>query len=206
MSFIAKPVTPDGLTGFDSLGQFWVGRREDHGVVHSPGADLRGARCAICLGLWEATSESLGDQIRWSLTNEYVHHSCLARHAGFIERRTALNALLKARVRFRGLTPIPNGYFRETDRWGKWTPWYQTELIEHPYVFTIGHRKRVWEVRLVPGSGTIPWWEAAKELFLSEDVTKKFSDKEILVHAWGDERLDAYVGKIALAGRLGIAI
>jgi hypothetical protein len=162
--------------------------------------DVRGKTCLICAHGWELTGESFGDQIRWDLVDGHVHESCLVRHSGLIERGMFFDALCDARVRFAGLEPIANGYWPASDPWSH-KPWYRAELLDHPAAFVLGRRKRVGHVAVVPtGSGELGWWLEAEARFADDDVTKEFSPKQVMVHAWSNDKVREYIARLAALG------
>ena len=60
MDFIVKPLTDDGLVGYDQFGQFMCGTPEGHGrVSYSPVSDVRGRLCVICCQGWHLSAESM---------------------------------------------------------------------------------------------------------------------------------------------------
>jgi len=203
---IVHPVTEDKLVGFDRFGRFMVGRREGEFTSYTIMHDVRQSTCSICQRGWELTSESIGDQEFWRPIGEPVHLSCLARYHGFNHREEIFHALVGARVRFSGLRTIPNGYWGPTDRWGRWMPWYETDLLDHPVMFRIGRRKRVWSIEARPRDGRtlLSWWKDAQEKFSGEDVTKEFAESGVLLHAWSTEKLNDYVQRIAEVGGLQV--
>jgi hypothetical protein len=109
-------------------------------------------------------------------------------------------------VRFSGLVVEPNGYWGQNDPWGKHRPWYSTELLDHPYRFLIGMRKRVWSIELRPqGSTKCGWHEIAKTAFSAEDVTKEFGERGVLIHAWKTTKMVDYIKLLADVGGLAQA-
>jgi hypothetical protein len=85
-------------------------------------------------------------------------------------------------------------------------PWYEADLLDYPVTFQVGHRKRVWSVTVRPTDGRtlLSWWKDAEREFVAEDVTKEFSDKSVLLHAWGDTKMAEYVARLAVVGGLQI--
>lgn len=198
---IVRTITEDGLVGFDQFDQLTLcsidERRGWTSYTHI--ADVRGKTCAICNRGWEPTGPSLSDQYLWSLLDEHVHLSCLARHLSLIERDAVFWAICDARIRFKRLYVDPNGYYLQEDPWGKYRPWYRAELLDHPYSLLVGMRKRVWSIEL---RGECLWYEAASKEFESENVTKEFSKTGVLLHAWGNENLREYIKRLAKVGGL----
>jgi hypothetical protein len=156
-------------------------------------ANTFGMTCLICCRGWDLTGASLADQYRWSLTESYVHRTCLDRHIGLTERAIYHDALCNAQIRFATLEPVPNRYTGEPLR-----PWYQAHAINTSFAFLLGYRKRVHHVEAVPRVGTkLGWADAAREAFDGENVTKEFSSSSVLLHAWSDEKLREYLVTIA---------
>ncbi|UJR81447.1 hypothetical protein [Sandaracinus amylolyticus] len=206
---IVRPITDDGRVGYDEFGQLVLTRRDRTGEVSTFIVDVRRHTCAICARGWEATAVSMADQTRWHVLGEglgsYVHESCLVRHKGLVERTAFLSALCAARIRFRGLVPIANEYFRAPDSWAA-KPWYSAELVDHPVRIDLGWRKRVAEIRLVAEGGVpFSWWEAAEDAFAKDDVTKSFGSALVLLHAWGDDAVRDYLARLATVGGLAVA-
>lgn len=222
---VVKPLTEDGLFGFDAFDQLTVCEVEKRSngprVTSWHIADVRKKTCMICNHGWEPTGPALADQIFWDLTKEFVHSTCLSRHCGLIERQDVRNAIVQARIRFNGLVPVPNGYDSSSSR-----PWYRADLLDYPYRLLIGWRKRVWEIALLPRPCaasspdyerslaverladqppmklSIPWWGQAKMEFDAENVTKEFGEPQILLHAWSDDALRDYIRRLAEVGGL----
>ncbi len=197
--FIVRPVTDDGLVGYDQFNQFAVtsvmadGSESSHHIT-----DVRGVTCIICDRGWEPTGPSMADQTNWSMLETLVHLSCFIRHYGLRQRELFWNTLVcDARVRFRGLVAVPNRYWPPGDPWSR-QPWYQAELVEHAAMFVFGRRKRVCHVEVVAQGGTrFDWHGKAEETFKDEGVTKQFSDASVMLHAYTDDKLREYVRKIS---------
>ena len=231
---IVVPLTPDGRFGYDKFGQMLLASKPDAGgwTSYRSAWDVRTLTCGICRHGWENNADSLGDQVRWRLTDELVHLSCAVRHQGFIERAEITNAVV-GNMRFAHIEPIPNQYYGE-EPYKTMRPWYIFVSIDHPVTLEIGHRKRVYSIEVRPTlqmppmskekienlfkeeqrrSGKTPFpfakelafYEAAREEFKDEDVTKEFSKKSVLIHAWTSEKLRDYVERLAKVGGFGIA-
>lgn len=200
MGLIIRPITDDGLVGYDQFGQLVVTKKDGNFETSSFIADVRGKTCIICSHGWEPTSVSMVDQFHWDLVGDYVHESCLDRHTGLIERREFFHALVAARVRFSGLRPIPNEYHGAAM---KERPWYVAELLDYPVAFKLGARKRVDHVEVIAQGGLVlAWYGDAEKAFAAEDVTKHFSPASVLLHAWTTEKMREYVKKLAEIGGL----
>lgn len=197
---ICKPITEDGEVGFDESGQFTVAIREERtGSVTSWHVwNLLGRTCQICLRPWEPTGASLRDQVHWDLIDDHVHTSCLNRISGFRERGSVFWALVEAKLRFpTNLTPVANGYWPEPYESSK-KPWYKTVLPDHGVELVVGMRKRVWSIEIKPTEKRdLAWVDLARKLFETEDVTKGFQPRSVLIHAWNDDKLREYVSKLA---------
>jgi hypothetical protein len=218
-SLIVRPLTQDGLFGYDQFGQLMLGRHDGYGMVFTFAADVREATCAICSHGWESTGPSIYDQEHWHLIDQRVHRSCLARHLGFRERNDVSGALCAARVRFEKLVAEPNGYYGDNDEWGKHMLWYHADLIEHPYRIRVGHRKRVWEIVLMPHGrvqaverladpakkAIIPFHEEVKIEFEpegKEGITQSIGERQVLLHAYGTAKMTEYIARLAKVGGL----
>jgi hypothetical protein len=199
---IVRPITDDGLVGYDQFNQLTLcAYRDADSMVFKFIHDVRREKCIICDRGWEATGPSMGDQLYWDLTKSHVHRSCSIRHEGLCERQQIWSAIVGAKIRFGGLLPISNGYWPHSDPWSA-KPWYEAELLDFPVRFVVGARKRVLNIEVHAQGGTkLDWWERAEEMFKDEDVTKEFSSRMVLIHAWGTEKMRQYVKQIAdLAG------
>lgn len=132
---ITRPITPDGLVGFDDERHgVWVGTVDWAGELRfALHRDVRGHICEICNHAWTMTADAFADQTVWHLTDRTVHKTCLIRHCGFVEREELGNAIVSARIPHIGLKPISNGYYAEgydvrRDPWAA-KPWYWTRVI-----------------------------------------------------------------------------
>jgi hypothetical protein len=200
---IVRPITDDGLVGYDKFDQLTLCSPEGKWKSYTFIADVRSKTCAICNHGWEPTGPSMADQYRWALLEEHVHLSCFVRHLGLIDRSEVYGAICDARIRFKGLVVEPNGYWRGDDPWGKYRPWYSAELLDQPYKLLIGMRKRVWSIELIAQGGTkCGWFEAASKEFEGENVTKEFGESRILLHAWGSEKMREYIKRLVKVGDL----
>lgn len=200
---ILRPITEAGDIGYDQFDQLIVQRQQGEYRVQTISSDLREATCAICLRGWELNAEAWSDHIWNSTYEEHVHESCLVRYRARRDREIFFDHFYKARVRFEGMKPIPNGYHTR----GRWAerPWYRVPLIEHPVDFLIGLRKRVVNIEVHPREdATLDWWEVAQNAFAGEDVTKGFSPTRIFVHAWNEEKEREYVRWLVKAGQLQV--
>lgn len=199
---IVRPITLDGRVGFDSHGQLLAYKVERQHMVHEHIADVRGCLCQICGHGWLPNGDSMLDQYRWRLIDDYVHESCLLRHSAFVERAEFDLAIAAARLRFERLVPIENRYWPKSISESK-KPWYQVKLLDHPVEIVIGARKKVDSVSFLPvGDHRFDWWDRAERAFATEDVTKEFGPERILVHAWTNEKMRDYMKRIAQAGKL----
>jgi hypothetical protein len=191
---IVRPITDDGMVGYDQFGQLMLTKLEDGRQVSWGIADVRRKTCVICNHGWLPNAESMADQRRWDLVGDHVHGTCLARHVGLVERSEFFEAIVAARISFRGLVPEPNRYWNRPSA----RPWYHAELIDHPARIVIGSRKRVFHVELVAEGGVpFDWWEAAKDDLAAFDVTKEFSATSVMLHAWGNEQLRLFISRLA---------
>jgi hypothetical protein len=199
---IVRPVTDDGLVGYDQFDQFSVTKIEEDGAEISWFiADVRGRTCLMCDRGWEPTGPSMADQMVWEVSKTIVHTSCFVRHGALCQRELFWEAVVAAKIRFRGLVAIENGYWPASDPWAK-QPFYEAELMDHSAKLILGRRKRVYHVQVVPQGGTkLEWYGAAAIAFEKESVTKEFSDRSVLLHAWLDDKLREYLKRLAeLAG------
>lgn len=219
MNHIVKPLTRDGLVGWDEFGQFWIwkveGDRRSGGIYH----DVREKVCCVCRRGWEKTADSLRDQYFWDRRAEWAHKSCLIRFEALREYEFWCNALVEAGFIFgpsdnptmiaqdgAALESIPNGYWPNSDPWGVGQPWYRARLLKkleddytnapHGRTLRFGSRKRVYHLEIEPGTGPYDM-ERAMALFANEAVTKEIRPDRLMVHAWGNEKAREYLKHFA---------
>lgn len=204
MNDIVKPLTPDGMCGWDAHGQLWIWKPEGKGKRGTIIGDPRGHKCRICLQGWTLTVESLEDQEYWDSHEEWVHLSCSVRYAALQERDMWYGALIEAGIRFHGFEEIPNEYCPNTPFYGR-RPWYRVALIDSRRTLKLGRRKRVYSMEIesaMPGAGLYSL-EQAQELLKAEDVTKEIRPDGLLIHAWGRDKAREYVKAFAKILDLG---
>lgn len=194
--FIVRPVTDDGLVGYDEFGQFAVTKVMPDGAESSHHiADVRDMTCVMCGRGWEPTGPSMADQCSWQISSSLVHFSCLVRYEALRQRELFWSSLVGL-VRFDSLKAVGNRYWPVSDPYAQ-QPWYTVELVEHPAMFVFGSRNRVYHVEVVPQGGTrLDWHQKAAEAFEGERVTKEINSASVMLHAWSDEKLREYVRKI----------
>lgn len=193
---IVRPITDDGLVGFSREGALIHCRKDAEYSTYTGIHDVRRQICIICNHGWQETAASLGDQSRWRLTETYVHRSCLIRHEGLVERQEFQSAVSLANFRYHEMVTLPNGYWAGSDPWSA-KPWYQIELQDHPVKIILGARKRVLVIDVRPQGGTsLEWAKKAEEAFKDETVTKEFCEQQVMLHAWGAEKLRTYLKQI----------
>lgn len=227
MNDIVKPLTKDGLVGWDSYGQFWIwkleaGGRKSGSIYH----DVREKICCICGHGWEVTAESLADQDFLTHRAEHAHQSCVIRYAALQEYDFWYRAVLDAGFMFGPLDnpkygaqggpafeSIPNEYWPKGDLWGKGQPWYRVRLqkrvdmeksLNGPLGRTLklGHRKRVYVLEIEPGTGEYDQ-KLALELLGNEKVygdvkvTMAIRQDGLMIHAHGKEKAREYLKHFA---------
>lgn len=209
MNDILRPLTADGLVGWDQFNQLWLWRVDGKSRSGTVIADVREKTCPVCNRGWEATAESLGDQYHWDSRKQWVHESCFVRYQGLTEHDFWHEALCGV-FRFQGLKEIPNEYR------GAWnTPWYRIPLSDVPRTLKLGTRKRVYHMEIEEEAAELPPPRDAEEgarrlvakarmdfgkaeaLFASEDVTKSFGPQRVMIHAWTREKARQYLRKFA---------
>lgn len=204
---IKRPITDDGLVGFDQFDQLNFATLDKDGdyITYTIIADVRRMTCEICGRGWEPTGPSMGDQMFWQIVNGYVHDTCWARYRGLIEREDFYWAICNASIAFRALVPIPNQYWPDTYSSSK-KPWYEAELVHYPAKLILGWRKRVAHIEIVAQGGTKFEWATfpsvlttspAEDAFKEENVTKHFHPDSVLLHAWTREKVREYIKKLA---------
>jgi hypothetical protein len=194
---IVKPLTPDGMVGWDEFDQLVLWEVEGDRRIGRCIGDPRGHTCRICLQGWTLTAESLKDQHWRHDFDEWAHQSCLVRFSGLVEREMWYWALVEARVRFNGLREIPNEYWRNDPHYSK-KPWYTAEAMDGPFTLKLGRRKRVYHNGVIPRPGqTLGATPAAAAEFAGEDVTKEFGADGWLLHAWTDDKARDYLRRLS---------
>jgi hypothetical protein len=193
---IVKPLTPDGLCGWNKYGALWLWERDGATMSGHGIEDTRGMTCRICLQGWVLTCESLKDQYE-NQYNEWVHYSCYIRLLAMLDRDLFYDGLIQARIRFKGLQEIPNQYWGRDRIWSK-RNWCVAKALDQPIQITLGSRKRVYNIEFEPVEGDLPKaWEAAAMEFHKEDVTKEFGPKRVLLHAWGGTQLKDFIKRLS---------
>jgi len=190
---IVKPITPDGLCGFDSYGQLWVWWIEDpqepERKTGTIVADVRGKICPICQKGWVNTTESIRDQTYLHSMKRHVHRTCEYGSAHVNNFYYWHNLVCESEFNKKGLK------FDETKNlYGSaWTgPWYRIKFNHVPnHEFIFGSRKRVYhmEVTNVDKELAAKLDEAFKD---QEKITKGVSvdaDGKMswIIHAWTKE-------------------
>lgn len=195
--FIKRPISPDGLVGYDQFGQLAVTKKDGEYETSHFIADVRDKTCALCLHGWELSGPGMDDQMHWQLIDDHVHESCWVRHIGFIERSEFFNAICAARVRFKGLTAIENGYWPKSYRISQ-KPWYRAELLDHPAAFVLGARKRVDQIEIIPTEGELGWYGEAERAFADLRDTKHFTPHSVLLHSYTTEKTREYIKQLSM--------
>lgn len=223
MNDILKPVTVDGMAGFDQFGQFyikWMDREYTCGAVFH---DVRKKICCICGHGWELTAKSLRDQDFLRHRAEHAHLSCVIRYTALQEYDFWYGAVLDAGFMFGPLDnpkyiaeggpafeSIPNEYWPKGDPWGEGQPWYRVRLLKRVdeekslngplgRTLKLGHRKRVYVLEIEEGPGEYNE-KLARELFapeIAERITSWIGPKGMMIHAWGQEKAREYLRRFA---------
>ena len=191
---IQQPLTTKdelGQVGIDGFGQtmFW-GPRSGH-IVN----DVRGKMCELCDRGWNMTTRGWIDQYYHSSFHTLLHESCYLRYLSFKQKTHWYCMICDARLRFNGLTPIPNEYG------GAWnTPWYKTTLLDHGAILKVGRRKRVNVIGIELDLPSPMIMGRLGVLFRDEDVTKGGDEeKSFYVHSWSKEKDLEYLKNVAEA-------
>jgi hypothetical protein len=196
MNHIVRAITTDGLVGYDQFDQLvHVDQREPGFHVTRFVRDVRGHTCVLCGRGWEMNGPSFGDQCVVRHMEKLAHSSCMDRHQIFEEFFTVHRALCTA-ILFSGMREVPNAY------WAGKKPSYQADAIvetgrEIVAQFTVGMRKRVWEVSVTVKSDEPFPLEELMLAFEGEKVTKSFGENSVLIHAWDETKLAEYLKNIA---------
>lgn len=226
MNDIIKPVTVDGMAGFDQFGQFYIKYQKGEYVIGGKYDDVREKICCICGHGWELTAKSLRDQEFLRHRAEHAHQSCVIRYAALQEYDFWYRAVLDAGFMFGPLDnptyiaeggpafeSIPNEYWPKGDPWGAGQPWYRVRLlkrVDHKKslngplgrTLKLGHRKRVYVLEIEPGPGEYDH-KMAKELLGNEKVygdvkvTMDIRSDGLMIHAWGQEKAREYLRHFA---------
>lgn len=219
MNDIVKPVTKDGMAGFDQFGQFYIKWQDREYTCGSIFHDVREKICCICNHGWEPTSASLRDQDFLDNRAEYAHKSCVIRYTALQEFDFWYRAILDAPFMFgplnnpkhiaeggAALESIPNGYLPKGDPWGDGCPWYRVRLLKRVdeeksqngplgRTLKLGARKRVYHLEIEDGPGEYDE-KLAHELFadvIKERITHDIGPKGMMVHAWGRDKAREYL-------------
>lgn len=197
---ILKPITPDGLVGYDGYNQLQVVWEEEPGRrISSPCFhDVRGKTCPICGLGWVLSSAGFRDQYLERATNRLVHERCWVGHLELTEAAMWYTLLCDCRPKEPLITwewlPIPNEYG------GGWkTSWYRVFVGNGSCEMKLGRRKRVWHMSL----HGVTWAQCdlAAELLKDENVTKWINPPRIPpgdcgeagIHAWTREKAREYM-------------
>ncbi len=220
MNDIVRPLTKDGLVGWDKFGQFWIWKLQEGGgregsIYH----DVREKICCVCGHGWEITADSLRDQYFWDGRAEWSHITCLMRYLSLQEFEFWRGALVEAGFMFGpidnprmiaqggpSLQAIPNEYWRRDPVYSL-QPWYRVRLLKrvseepslngpHGRTLKLGQRKRVYHLEIEEGDGHYDPTLAA-ELFKAEDVTKEIGVNSMMIHAWGRDKAREYLKRFA---------
>lgn len=218
MNDIIKPLSKDGLVGWDQYGQLWLWRVDGERRCGTTISDVRQKTCCVCRRGWEETAQSLGDQHYWQNRAEWAHESCFIRFRALQEYEFWEEALVAGGFIFgwnddpwtmkeqkASLKAIPNEYWGSKDPWGAWRPWYRVRILKklqdgknvpHGRTLKLGSRKRVYHMEIEPGEGFYDE-AAAHRLFDGEDVTKEIGRDGMMIHAWGDTKAQEYLKHFA---------
>lgn len=190
---VVKPLTPDGLCGYDKHGQLWVWEKNGIDMSGHMIGDPRGSKCKLCLQGWILTTESMKDQ-HWSREyEEWMHRSCMIRFLALKDRDIVYWGLCEARIRFEDFKEIPNGYWPPKDPWAA-RSWYTAKTIGAALDFKIGMRKHVWNISVAPRDGhAITSVKAFREAFADQNVTKGFNTFECMIHAHNHDDFRKYL-------------
>jgi len=223
---ILKPVTADGMAGYDQFGQFYIKWKQGDSTWGSCFADVREKICCICNHGWELTAESLRDQDFLRHRAEYAHQSCVIRYEALQEFDFWYRAVLDAGFMFGqpdrdekdywkvpALEAIPNGYWPKGDKWGDGKPWYRVNILKRVdpekskngsfgRTLVLGARKRVYHLEIEPGTGEYDY-QLAQELLGGEvvygnvKVTMDIRPDGLMIHAHGREKASEYLKRFA---------
>jgi hypothetical protein len=222
---ILKPVTPDGMAGFDQYNQFYIKWQDREYTCGSVFHDVREKICCICGHGWDLTSPSLRDQTFLNHRAEHAHQSCTIRYEALQEFDFWYRAVLDAGFMFGPLDnpkyiaeggacfeSLPNGYWPKADPWSA-KPWYRVRLqkridkeksLNGPVGRTLrlGARKSVYHLEIEPGPGEYDY-KLALELLGNEKVygdvkvTMDIRPDGLMIHAHGKDKAREYLKAFA---------
>lgn len=168
---IVKPLSSDGLLGFDERDQLWCWRPVAGGdFTGRMVPDLREQICIICGHGWELTAEAYADHCNWQFHGSEVHETCMVRYTSLHDYEIYHLALASAGLHFQRLQRIPNEYWQERDRWFQ-RSWYRVTLSDSKRTLKLGSRRHVHHLEIERGEGEIDV-TMAQCLFEHEHVTK----------------------------------
>lgn len=192
MNDILRPVTPDGMIGYDQYNQLFYWRQEGKDKVGTIIGDPRGSICPICGRGWETTTESMADQYYHRAREKWLHETCFNRYLSFREYMFWHDLICAARIRFEGLMEITNEYGAA---WNN--PWYTGKLLDAPARLKLGTRKRVFHMEIMSDE---PYCNpVAFDEFAKEDVTKGKTPTGFYIHAWTEAKALEYMKIFAKA-------
>ena len=197
MNDIVRPITPDGFIGYDEFNQLNAVKFENGSriswIIWNPLENI----CPICNRGWDLIHTSIKDQHYWHDRKELTHKSCFERYLKLREWSLIYNAVCDCHLAFPdGLKERENGYG------AAWNlPWYEFKWKgAETFTIVIGKRKRVFHMEIkvpapsYPGTPELEY-RMAEKCFSEESVTKEFGPTSVLVHAWGEENVRAYLKK-----------
>jgi hypothetical protein len=194
---ILRPVTVDGMAGFDQFNQFYIKWKEGDSTYGSTFHDVREKICCICSHGWELTAKSLKDQTFVDHRAEHAHLTCSIRYEALQEYDFWYRSLIDVGFMFgpidnnryiaeggAAIESIPNGYWPKGDLWGQLKPWYRVRLLKRlpaekqtaderncavGRTLKLGARKSVYHMEIEPGPGDYDY-KLAQELLGNEKV------------------------------------
>jgi len=193
---IIRPLTGDRMLGFDEYGQLWAAWQADHGSVAATIiTDMRDKTCAMCGRQWELNATSFLDQHYIHHLREWSHQTCYMRHVAMVEADFWYDAIGRAMAEMEWKwEKLKNQYD------GGLIPWYKVKFKNYLPHLIVGPRKRVFHLAihdLTPEQAA-----QCMPMFGAEDVTHEFNATNIMIHAWGKEKVHEYLGKFAAIIRL----
>jgi hypothetical protein len=184
---IVRPVSSDGMVGYDRFGQFVVAELDRDAIIYRHLFDVRLLTCPICGRGWELNAESIRDQYRDYYTEKRVHKRCHEGRLALDEFRMFYRALCDAKFHHWKSEEIPNQYG------GAWnTPWYRFRLDQFPgTTLTMGPRRRVYHIGVSGNSNGL------LDDFASEEVTKGYDELGgFYIHAWEEDKIREYLTRV----------
>ncbi len=176
--------------GYDEFNQLTHSTTENGRTTFTPIADVRGETCFLCKRKWpmDCCSEFI-DQHRYGVLDKWVHMTCYVGYLSMNDASLLYSALSAARLRWHTPEPIPNRYGADFNE-----DWYAVKIRDLHATLTFGRRRRVWNIEVATDFDLD---EGAAGQALSRDVTKSFSKRHMMIHAYSEAEVHEYIKAFA---------